>query len=232
MIRRIALRAVPIAVALVGLSSNLVAQQVSSRAALNGLLSSSTIETFSGIPVGFGGQAIVSGPSVNNATDARFVAGVTYTSAGPATGFGSNLYVPGNGYFGFASQAFLAGSNTLRITFDNVTSAFGLEFLQYSGFSELINISVFQGSSLLGGCSGCLAPNAPTANFFGWQNAGGITSIELQGGSDWSPIVDDVEWGVVNNTVPEPASLALVGAGLVGIVMAGRRRKQAKSDVV
>lgn len=53
-----------------------------------------------------------------------------------------------------------------------------------------------------------------------------ITFSSLNGDSYWGPVLDNIVLEEMNNTVPEPVSLLLLGIGLAGI--AGMRRKFVK----
>lgn len=70
--------------------------------------------------------------------------------------------------------------------------------------------------------------NGETAEdrFYGAVHAGGISRIFIRGGSGGIEI-DHLQYGMLaTSTVPEPATVALLGAGLVGIAAAARRRRR------
>ena len=199
------------------------AQSVATRGVLNSILTSSTIETFAAIANSYGGQTQVNGPVVNNASDSRFVAGVTYSSVGSIVGYGTNMFSPGPGYYAYGSDAFEAGSNAIRLKFDVFTQAFGLDVAQYNGYAETATWSIYRGVTLLGSGS-ILAANAPNSSFLGWQDAGGIDYVEISGGYGWSPSVDNVQWGTT--AAPEPASMVLMATGLLSLAGVQIRRRK------
>jgi hypothetical protein len=66
--------------------------------------------------------------------------------------------------------------------------------------------------------------------FFGATNTGGISSIFIANDSGGIE-VDDLQFGLrtASTTVPEPLTLSLLGAGLVGAAAVRRRKKAARS---
>jgi hypothetical protein len=82
-------------------------------------------------------------------------------------------------------------------------------------------VQFFNGASVVGTVSQAVVGTA--ANFFaGWQNAGGITSVRITEPTGENGLVGGID-NVRYTTVPEPATLAALGLGLVALL---RRRKK------
>jgi hypothetical protein len=69
----------------------------------------------------------------------------------------------------------------------------------------------------------------PSAVFFGYSDPGGIGSVEFAASDPdgFSPVIDNVEFGVSMHAVPEPASVvSFVSGTLATLVAFGRHRRR------
>lgn len=202
------------------------AQRVMTRTDLGVLLgATATTEDFSNVPVSAGAAIDLATPTLDATTvlsgaAGRIVPGVRFTS--------STLFANGVGYFGMASTTIEGGSPTLTVTFLTPVTAFGLDAMNFAGFASTGSMRVFGMNGLLGEVLGGSLPGAPAFTFLGWQAAGGITRVELTNESPaqfWSPVIDNVTFGTLATTVPEPTTVVLLGAGLLAAGVAARRRR-------
>lgn len=157
----------------------------------------------------------------------RVTSGVGFSRIGTLN-YSEDLYSPQNGYFGFLNPALLSGSNALQIDFFGIgTQAFGLDLLEYAGYSERVSIDIYAAndSSLITTLAYFSADSPVNPVFAGYQDLGGIGRVVLNSTvSNWGPIIDNVTFGAVSQQVPEPAALSLFGLGLMALA-ASRRRK-------
>lgn len=134
--------------------------------------------------------------------------------------------MPQSGYYGFANPALLSGSSQLQIDFTTATFAFGLDLLEYLGYSNRASFAIYGADeTTLLSTEQFFSINSPTNSvFFGFSDAGGIGRVVATGINSWSPIIDNLTFGQQANGVPEPATLALLGLGLVGLGVSRRRK--------
>ena len=179
-------------------------------------------ETFESVPIAKDAEH---GPFTKN--------GITYTPlAGART---INLWVSSPGYTNYGAglnpttSSILTsnGDEWFRLTFASTVYGFGLD-AYYNGLGPATT-SFYNGSTLLGSVS---FNGAATIGFAGYLAtlSAPITSVEFQStsGGVLNTGIDNVIIydTAVTTTAPEPASLALLATGLVGIVAVGRRRRR------
>ena len=179
-------------------------------------------ETFETVPIAKDAEH---GPFTKN--------GITYTPlAGART---INLWVSSPGYTNYGAglnpttSSILTsnGDEWFRLTFASTVYGFGLD-AYYNGLGPATT-SFYNGSTLLGSVS---FNGAATIGFAGYLAtlSAPITSVEFQStsGGVLNTGIDNVMIydTAVTTTAPEPASLALLATGLVGIVAVRRRRRR------
>ena len=149
--------------------------------------------------------------------------GISFT----APNNGHWFFPPSYAWYGNATGLYAGGGRELNIWFGSPTTAFGLDLWVFWHSSIATTISVYGLDGQLVSAS-TLKPTQ--GQFFGWQNDGGISRVTLTGGTNDALTVriDDLTFGAGEmTTTPEPATLTLVGAGLVLVAMSRRRRQLA-----
>jgi hypothetical protein len=152
--------------------------------------------------------------------------GVTYS-----TPVGSGVFFnidAGGGYTGGMLDSIRStGTRSLTVTFDAPLAAFGFDTNQLMGssFDITINFSSDGPSS-----TSHAVANSLGMEFFGFQSdQSDITSAVIQGNSStFNYILDNFSFGgIASQGVPEPATLALFGLGLLGLGAARQKYKSA-----
>ncbi len=202
------------------------AQQILTRANLNSLLTSSTSDGFETFNIPVSNAATTDVTSMDSTTvvlgqgPGLVNPGATYLSTD-----GKPIQWNGDQYFGINTQSILINGDNgqFEIDYSAATQAMGLDARCFSGFGYSGTMDVYNGATLVGTMNFSLPGNAGDTTFLGWQNSGGITKVVISSGAfPWSPIIDDHTYGTIN-TVPEPASMAAIGLGLVALIR--KRRK-------
>ncbi|MSU69384.1 MAG: PEP-CTERM sorting domain-containing protein [Opitutaceae bacterium] len=196
---------------------------VVNRPTLNGLLGGSAYtETFesgfitlpSGGALTFGINLLDSSSMINSQGPNIVGPGVRFT--------GTNLQWDDLGYYSAPSREILFNGNTLTIDFTSATSAFGLDVRNFSGFLATMDVTIYatNDTTVLNTFTGITITHPPI--FFGYQDAGGIGRVTFKNLSNgWSPIIDNLTFAAI----PEPSIPLLLGAGLVTLMIAVRRRR-------
>lgn len=148
--------------------------------------------------------------------------GLTFSESSTGSGGPGWRDLTGFGY-GFTDNA---GISDITISLGGAYSQAGLDV--YIGPATYTVTFFDQGMNALGNVTQTLANNN-THQFFGWQSDAGIASLRIQeisGDNGFVGGFNDVRFeNQVTSNVPEPASLALMGVGLLGLV--ARKRKAA-----
>ena len=137
---------------------------------------------------------------------------------GPVTFASSDLFVLNDGFYG-AGQHYLATTAVETLTLSGAT-AIGFDLGTFFGAGSFT-------ASVNGGAPITVTTTAgqPTHQFFGITDTSPITSIVFSQPSP-SPELDILDFqvgSVVTTTTPEPASLVVLGAGILGLIASRRR---------
>lgn len=197
------------------------AAPIVSRAGLQAILGGAgSVEDFESFAIGTG--------------DATTLDCFTLTSAAVCNGQGPGLVIggvsfvfsPGAGqwngqaYYGAPSRELLSNGQPLLVDFSSPVSAFGVDLRAFSGYPATAAIAVYgaDDATLLGTIASIDLASSGVPVFAGWEHAPGIGSFSLtQSAHSWSPIIDNLEFGSADLSIPEPASALLLAAGLIAL---------------
>lgn len=183
------------AVFAVGFASPAAAQVVADRATLLTLLGPGAVtEDFEAFSIA-NGTSNSSGPMLLDAS-------TVFDGQGPGLvipGFSlatttASLQWDGQAYYGLPSKAVTPNGAPGVIDFSPAVTAFGVDFLEYSGYPETTTVTVY-GPDLVTVLytSSPISVPGPSPVFFGYQAAGGIGRVQFTATShSWAPIVDNL----------------------------------------
>jgi PEP-CTERM motif len=150
------------------------------------------------------------------------LSGVTYGNPGETMAvLGANFSTVGNTSKVLGPNFF---ADTFNITFSGAPNAVGMNV--FAGTSAAnVQLSFFSPTNVSLGVFSVFAPLGGT--FFGLisdSDSIGRINVDSLGGNR-GELIDNLRFGTATNVVPEPASLALVGTGLIGTVIRRYRKR-------
>ena len=149
--------------------------------------------------------------------DATFSGGVILTNATNFPANHTSVYGTYSGVTGY--------TNPMTVTFSQPVSNFFLDL--YNGWTSDRTFTVFDNSG--NSTTVTLPPNTSSGQtLVSFSAAGSIISLQdvTIGVSTWDFLIDNIHFNEPLPTVPEPATMLLLGAGLLGLVgLRGRLKK-------
>ena len=200
------------------LSGGAFAQQISSQAQLATLLGGNeTMEDFEGN--GKLGSGQITGTFLDsNSTFGGFGPGLVKPGAAYSS---PGLYWNDNAYFGLNTRTLGDSSSwrgfDLTITYTQPVTAMGFDMQGYSGFTKEGSVSVYDTANHL------ISSTNVDGGFFGWQATGGIGKVVVSANPNNTNSYIMIDNHGFGSAVPEPASLAVLSLGALGMLV--RRRK-------
>jgi hypothetical protein len=182
-------------------------------------------------------------PGFGGAIDFETGAPPVFASTSPLTNYYAALGVifsgPGAGLGGaILDQAGNFGLNARSgvdfLAFNTSSYAVGPETISFS--SPVSNVGVWVGAAGTGpeytlkayDSLGGMIGSASVTPISGWSqivmNLSGVSSLELSFTGSLA-VVDDLTWDNSVSDVPEPATISLLGAGILGLTLLSRRRR-------
>lgn len=199
-----------------------LAQQVSDRATLMGILSSSSTDDFEKYDVGFG-DAVTTGVSSLDSSTIVDGQGPGLVNPG-ATYSGGPIQWNGDTYFSLDTKTILINGSTGEIDIDYgvFVQAVGIDTKGFSGFPWTGSMDVYNGATLIDSVALSIVGGGTETAFAGYRNDAGITRVVIHSTAyTWSPIIDNSTYGVT--AVPEPVSTLALAGGLVAFLRKRRR---------
>jgi hypothetical protein len=142
---------------------------------------------------------------------------------------GSLLQLDAPGYYGATNYEFTALSN-LTINFNTAQSNFIIGLRDFSGYGGTETITVYGADDTTVLSTYTLGLNGSITSFSDLYENGPIGAVTLSAisGESWTGILQDVA-GVTSAPVPEPGTMALLGIGMAGLALYGKRRQNNKA---